>query len=316
MGKEQSMERGEYTLEARLVAMRFIQRWDLHARQLDDGCYICIHKPLTFQHLEKHLHGEITLGAYMLNKNSSTRLMVFDADNEKSFKQLMRMSQMMMVDRVPSYLEISRRGGHLWLFFGEMVPGSLVRDFARGLLKVHNVKDIEIFPKQERLGEGPGSLMRLPFGVHRSTGQRYGFLDLEGQPLARSIQDQIEMITYPKIVPIGVLKAYATMAPAKIKPVETGKSITDAMVLSERIKSSVSVLEFVSQYVDLKAVRNGGSGFCPFHDDQHPSFSVNDQKNYWHCFAGCGGGSVIDFWIKWRECDFKTAVNELADMLL
>jgi DNA primase len=55
---------------------------------------------------------------------------------------------------------------------------------------------------------------------------------------------------------------------------------------------------------------------CPFHNDQHPSLGVNAEKNYWYCFAGCGGGSVIDFWMKWRGCDFKTAVTELAGMVL
>jgi DNA primase len=49
---------------------------------------------------------------------------------------------------------------------------------------------------------------------------------------------------------------------------------------------------------------------------------VNDEKGYWKCFAGCGGGSVIDFYMQYqeqvlgRECDFKAAVGELAEMLL
>jgi DNA primase len=80
-------------------------------------------------------------------------------------------------------------------------------------------------------------------------------------------------------------------------------------MVSEKIKASVTVLEFVSQYVDLKPTESGAVGLCPFHDDHRPSFGVNDEGNYWHCFAGCGGGSVIDFWMKWRECDFTTAVR-------
>ena len=89
-----------------------------------------------------------------------------------------------------------------------------------------------------------------------------------------------------------------------------------AGTLSERIKASVTVLEFVSQYVELKPTASGAVGLCPFHDDHHPSFGVNAEGNYWHCFAGCGGGSVIDFYIKWRKCDFTTAVRELAEMVL
>ncbi len=47
-----------------------------------------------------------------------------------------------------------------------------------------------------------------------------------------------------------------------------------------------------------------------------PSFGVNDTGNYWHCFAGCGGGTVIDLWIKWRECDSMTAITESTGMRL
>ena len=54
------------------------------------------------------------------------------------------------------------------------------------------------------------------------------------------------------------------------------------------------VLEFGGRYVDLKPTKNGAIGRCPFHDDHRPSFGVNAEGNYWHCFAGCGGGSVID----------------------
>jgi DNA primase len=57
-------------------------------------------------------------------------------------------------------------------------------------------------------------------------------------------------------------------------------------------------------------------GLCPFHDDRHPNFCINEEGNYWHCFAGRGGGSVIDFWMKRQGCDFTMAVTELSEMLL
>jgi DNA primase len=62
------------------------------------------------------------------------------------------------------------------------------------------------------------------------------------------------------------------------------------------------------------------TGFCPFHDDQVRSFGVNDSGNFWHCFAGCGGGSVIDFWMKWRtkhgqDGSFTETVRDLRIML-
>jgi DNA primase len=79
-------------------------------------------------------------------------------------------------------------------------------------------------------------------------------------------------------------------------------------------------LEFIGRYVDLKPTASGAIGRCPFHDDQNPSLGVNTEKNYWYCFAGCGGGSIIDFWMKWRlkrglDASFVATIKELANML-
>ena len=76
------------------------------------------------------------------------------------------------------------------------------------------------------------------------------------------------------------------------------------------------MLEFVSRYVDLKPTASGAVGLCPFHDDHHPSFTVNTEENYWVCFACGTGGSVVDFYMRWHDCDFTTAIRELAKMLL
>jgi DNA primase len=72
--------------------------------------------------------------------------------------------------------------------------------------------------------------------------------------------------------------------------------------------------------VDLKPTGSGAIGCYPFHEDQRPSFGVNSQDNYWHCFAGCGGGSSIDFWSKMREKkgldpSFCATITDLAEML-
>ena len=78
---------------------------------------------------------------------------------------------------------------------------------------------------------------------------------------------------------------------------------------------SIPVIDFVSQYVDLKESGSGAVGLCPFHDDTHHSFSISETGNYWNCFAGCGGGSVIEFWMKLNNCDFKTAITELEKLV-
>jgi hypothetical protein len=60
----------ELSRPALVLAQRFVQRWDLHARQLDDGSYVCVHEQLNVGLLFAHLRGEITLGAYLLDRRA------------------------------------------------------------------------------------------------------------------------------------------------------------------------------------------------------------------------------------------------------
>ena len=298
-----------------MLAGRFIQRWDLHAQQTNDGRYICIHEPLTLKHLLAHLAGDVTLGAYMLDQESRTRMLALDTDDERGFERLGALAKALAEKDVPCYLEKSRRGGHLWLFFSKAIPGSEVREFGHSILAEHGFEGVELFPKQDELASGPGSLVRLPFGVHRRSGIRYGFFTQGGSPLASTLREQIQILSDPQTVPDVQFSDYRSKAPkpSQQSPIDQRDSNTDVVV---QIKDRVNVLDFVSLYVDLKPTGRGAVGLCPFHNDQHSSFSVNISENYWNCFAGCGGGSVIDFWMKWKDCNFAEAVKELKEMLL
>ena len=64
----------------------------------------------------------------------------------------------------------------------------------------------------------------------------------------------------------------------------------------------------------VKLIRRGreSTGLCPFHSEKSPSFTVNDQKAFYHCF-GCGEhGGVIDFVMKTQGMSFPEAVEVLA----
>ena len=295
------------------LANVFVQRRDLYPRQMDNGSYLCIRKPLKDWHLTRHLSGEITLGTYVLDENSKARFVVFDADDEGEMERLTAMARTLLVHHVPGYLESSRRGGHFWLFLSKPVPGKQAQLFGKGLQKTFGLKGIELFPKQSQLKTGPGSLIRMPFGIHRKTGKRYGFITPDGQPLAPTLPEQIQLLSQPQVIPEAAFRAYRDLGlPKAQKPVFRPVEAPEG-TLSDRIKASISVSDFIGQYVELTP---GGRGRCPFHDDQNASFSVNAEENYWYCFAGCGGGSIIDFWMKYRDCDFTPAVRELAGLLL
>lgn len=65
---------------------------------------------------------------------------------------------------------------------------------------------------------------------------------------------------------------------------------------------------------NLKGNEKRKMGCCPFHEEANPSFAIYPQTNTWNCFAGCGGGDVISFYMKAHNCDFQTALEALAEL--
>jgi hypothetical protein len=270
MNKELEVSNHEIESLANVLAERFIQRRDLYSKQLDDGRYLCIRKPLKDWHLAAHLRGEITLGAYILDENSKTRYIVFDADDDIAMEKLVGMALDLEADGIPAYLEQSRRGGHLWLFFGQPVTGRDARAFGKGLVDIYELENIELFPKQSKLKEGPGSLIRLPFGVHRKTGERYDFITPAGNPLAPSLEGQMQLLQLPHKVclwrlflPTGSSVRKHSKRP-KLSPL---KPLRYALATYQRER--YCLVDFISQFVELSA---DGRGLCPFHEDNRHSF--------------------------------------------
>lgn len=300
----------------------FIARTDCYPFQNPDGSYVTVKRPLHPQIIRGHLLGHITLGAYLLDASSQGTKLVFDADRDEDWKRLLAMAAKLEDKDIPAYRELSRRGGHVWIFT-PLLPAQTLRRFGKALLKKHKLPHLELYPKQDRLTSGPGSLVRLPFGVHLLTKTRYSFIQPDGTPLAPTIREQIARLSQPERVANEVIETMLKRVPEPELPKPTTpfrgrKNRIVGDTPSERIKNRMAVVEFVSQYVELDA---SGRGRCPFHDDQVQSFQVNLTQNYWHCYAGCGGGSVIDFWMKWRQKngqsdDFTATITELANMLL
>jgi len=54
-------------------------------------------------------------------------------------------------------------------------------------------------------------------------------------------------------------------------------------------------------------------GLCPFHDDtSKPNFHIYPKTNSWYCFACGQGGDSISFYMKYKDIDFKQALEELS----
>jgi len=79
-----------------------------------------------------------------------------------------------------------------------------------------------------------------------------------------------------------------------------------------RVRDSVDIVDLVSGYVSLKKTGKNHVGLCPFHAEKTPSFSVNPDKQIFHCF-GCGvGGDAFKFLELQEGMNFPDAVRSLA----
>lgn len=197
MYKEVVINKNELEIYAKGLAGTFIQRWDLYPLQLEDGSYICNKKQLQMGIILSHLIGEITLGCYILNSDSQAKYIVFDADDSSAWDCLIQLSAALAQHEIPLYLDASRRGGHLWVFFSKYYSGKTARAFGHRLQKLYELFNIELFPKQSEITFDPGSLLRLPFGIHRKTGERFGFISSNDQPLALQVEEQKNVLCNP-----------------------------------------------------------------------------------------------------------------------
>ena len=73
------------------------------------------------------------------------------------------------------------------------------------------------------------------------------------------------------------------------------------------------IVDVVSGYVPLSPRGANHLGRCPFHNEKTPSFSVNMQKQFFHCFGCRAGGSVLTFVMRIENLDFIGALKLLAD---
>jgi DNA primase len=82
--------------------------------------------------------------------------------------------------------------------------------------------------------------------------------------------------------------------------------------LFEEIKSRIDIVDFISDYVQLKKAGQNYKGLCPFHSEKTPSFMVSPAKQIFHCF-GCGlGGDVVSFLMKQENLSFGEAIRYIA----
>src|ERR1700741_4680247 len=78
------------------------------------------------------------------------------------------------------------------------------------------------------------------------------------------------------------------------------------------LKHQADIVVVIQDYVSLKKTGATYKGLCPFHGEKTPSFHVNRDKGFFHCF-GCGvGGDVFKFLELHEKIGFQDAIRQLA----
>ena len=80
----------------------------------------------------------------------------------------------------------------------------------------------------------------------------------------------------------------------------------------DEIKTRLKVSTVVSKTVSLKKRGKEFVGLSPFKNEKTPSFTVNDEKGFYHCFSTAEHGNIFDFLMKTQNLKFGEAVKSLA----
>ena len=139
--------------------------------------------PVSYETFAKHLYGEELIGIYPLTDGSTVRwgcsdIDVDDLDAARNLQTALR------VKSVPSYVEKTARGFHVWVFANDWIPAPIMR---RAFLSAHEVIGLppkEVNPKQEE-ANGLGNYVRLPYpgGIDAIPENRYMLSDRDDNPM-------------------------------------------------------------------------------------------------------------------------------------
>jgi hypothetical protein len=135
--------------------------------------------------IRRHLEGELTVGLYAITPSTQrSKWVAIDADYEGAMEDLLKLQYFLQQDEVEAALEMSKRGGHLWIFMERPALARECRIYIYNLalwlgVRIKGVglaEGIEVFPKHDELREGEfGNAIRGPLGIHRGANRRYWF---------------------------------------------------------------------------------------------------------------------------------------------
>jgi hypothetical protein len=248
---------------------------------------------LTAATIRRHLEGEITVGLYAINPvTQRSKWVAIDADYPNAMEDLLKLQYSLQQDRVEAALEMSKRGGHLWIFMERPALARECRIYIYNLalklgmrIKAFGLAEgIEIFPRHDELRKGEfGNAIRGPLGIHRGANRRYWFYgadyELEKQMaylnrLRKLSEEQLRSFTAGKSMP---------------SEFERRRSAPDQSF----VRSSAHEFRILDHVGKVRKVGRNYVTQCPScaeagqdHSGDNLAISVEDPRKYL-CWAGC-----------------------------
>lgn len=79
------------------------------------------------------------------------------------------------------------------------------------------------------------------------------------------------------------------------------------------LRSKLDIVQVISSYLQVNKRGSVHWALCPFHHEKTPSFAINEDEQFYHCF-GCGeGGDVIKFVQQIESISYPEALEKLAE---
>lgn len=250
---------------------------------------------LTARIIRQHLEGELTIGLYAINPATQrSKWVAIDADYGGAMEDLLKLQYFLQQDQVQAALEMSRRGGHLWIFMEQPALARECRIYIYDLalrlgMRIKGaglVEGIEVFPKHDELHPGEfGNAIRGPLGIHRSANRRYWFYgadyDLEKQiehlnRLQKLSQDQLRSFIAGKVMPPEFAR---NRSPVDQPPPSFRTSGREFRILDHVGKFRTIGRNYVTQCPSCAAAGHDRSG-------DNLAISIEDPRKYL-CWAGC-----------------------------
>ena len=249
---------------------------------------------LTTESIRRHLEGEITIGLYAISPSTQRcKWVAIDADYKNALEDLLKLQYHLWQDNVEPALEMSKRGGHLWILLATPLLAKECRVYIHDLatrlgLPVKGsglAEGIEVFPRHNAIGEGEfGNAIRGPLGVHRGANRRFWFYGadytLEAQMaylnrLRKLTEDELRRFIAGKEIPEDQRRTQSDIGP---RPRERHRA------------SEFCILDYVGK------VRRVGRNYvarCPSCADSGRDRSCDNlailigDPRFYKCWAGC-----------------------------